>query len=77
MCVAPNSFAHASLRSSMSTAMIVGGTGERGAGDRRVAHTAAAEHGDRVAAVTPPVFIAAPSPAITPQPSRPAAAAGA
>ena len=47
--VAPKSFAHSSLRSSMSTAMIVVGAGERGAGDRRVADAAAAEHGDRLA----------------------------
>ena len=51
--------------------------GEPRADDRRRADAAAAEDGDRVAAGDPPVLIAAPIPAITPQPSSPAAVAGA
>jgi hypothetical protein len=40
----------------------------------RVADAAAADDGDRVARPTPPVFTAAPKPAITPHPRRPTAA---
>src|SRR3954453_9059662 len=75
--VAPNFLAHSSFRSSMSTAMIV---------------VAQASFAPAIAAsptppqpntatpsprLTAPVLIAAPTPAITPQPSRPAAVAGA
>ena len=48
--VAPNSLAHSSLRSSMSTATIVEAPASCGAGDGGVADAAAAEHGDRLAA---------------------------
>ena len=47
--VAPNSLASSSFRGSRSTAMIVCGAGQPGAGDGGVAHAAAAEHRDRVA----------------------------
>ena len=72
VCVAPNCLAHSSFWSSTSTATIV---------------AAPARDAPRIAAsptppqpktatlsprVTPPVLIAAPSPAITPQPRRPA-----
>src|SRR3954447_18612380 len=77
VCVAPNCSAHASFRSSMSTAMIV---------------VAPASFAPAIAASptppqpntatdsprrTAPVLMAAPTPAMTPQPSRPAAVAGA
>ena len=47
--VAPNCLASSSFRASRSTAMIVRGAGQAGAGDGGVAHAAAAEHGDAVA----------------------------
>ena len=62
----------ASLRASRSTPMIVRAPAS-GPGDRGVPDAAAAEHRDGVAAATAPVFTAAPNPAMTPQPSRPAA----
>ena len=51
-----------------------GGAGQPGPGDRGVAHAAAAEHGHRCRrGRRRRCCIAAPRPAITPQPSRPAA----
>ena len=75
--VAPNSLAHSSLRSSRSTATIV-------VAPASLAPAMAASPTPpqpNTATVSPrctlPVSIAAPMPAITPQPSRPAVAAGA
>ena len=77
MCVAPKSFAHSSLRSSMSMAMI----GEAPASfDPAMAPSPTPPQPNTATdfpRVTPPVLIAAPIPAITPQPSSPAAVAGA
>ena len=73
VCVAPNPRAHSSFRGSVSTAMIV-------RAPTRLAPAIAASPTPpqpNTATVssrcTPPVFTAAPKPAITPQPSRPAA----
>ncbi len=49
-----------------------GGPGQARAGDGRVADAAAAEHRSQSPRPTLPVIIAAPSPAMTPHPSRPA-----
>ena len=70
-------FAHSSFRSSMSTAMIV-----RAPASRAPAIAASPTPPQPKTATvsprpTPPVLIAAPTPAITPQPSRPAAVGGA
>ncbi len=72
MCVAPNSLAHSSFRSSMSIAMIVDAPARRAP-----AIAASPTPPQPITAIesprpTPPVLIAAPMPAITPQPSSPA-----
>ena len=60
----------------MSTAMIGRRTRQRRAGDRGDADATAADDRDATCRGSPPpVLIAAPMPAITPQPSRPTAAA--
>ena len=60
--------------SSMSTATIVRRPGEAGPRDGGVADSPTSEHRDRCRrADTPPVLSAAPSPAMTPHPSSPAA----
>src|SRR3954454_15557095 len=74
--VAPNSFAHSSLRSSMSTATIVCAPASRApaiAASPTPPHPNTATESPRP---TLPVLIAAPMPAITPQPSSPAVVAG-
>ena len=71
--VAPNWRASSSLRGSMSTAMTSLRAGQERAGDGRAADAAAAEDGHAVAGETSPVSIAAPRPAMTPQPRSPAA----
>ena len=50
-----------------------GGSGQARAGDGCTAHTAAAEHGHRVARTDLPGEHGRPEPAITPHPSRPTA----
>ena len=74
VCVAPNPLAHSSLRSSISTAMIVCAPASRAPATAALPtppHPMTATESPRL---TPPVFIAAPRPAITPQPISPAAA---
>src|SRR5215207_7270255 len=75
--VAPNSLAHPSLRSSMSTATIV----EAPASAEPAIAASPTPPQPNTATVLPrvtlPVLIAAPRPAMTPQPSSPAAVAGA
>ena len=77
VCVAPNSRAFSSFRSSMSSAMIVFAPTSRAP-----AMAAAPTPPQPITAMLcprlmPPVFMAAPRPAITPQPSSPATSAGA
>ena len=75
VCVAPNSRAHSSFRSSMSTAMIV----RAPASSEPAMAALPTPPQPKTATVsprpTPPVLMAAPSPAMTPQPSRPTTAA--
>ena len=75
--VAPNCLAHSSFRSSRSTATIVVAPASLApaiaASPTPPQPNTATDSPRR----TPPVLIAAPTPAITPQPSRPAAVAGA
>ena len=78
VCVAPNSLAHCSFRSSTSTAMIVLRAGELGAGDRGVARRRRSRTPRRSRRASRlPVLMAAPMPAMTPQPSSPATSGGA
>ena len=77
MCVAPNPRAASSFRSSTSTAMIVVAPTTLAPAMAALPtppHPITATESPRR---TPPVFTAAPNPAITPQPSRPTAAASA
>ena len=77
MWVAPKSLAQASFWSSMSTAMTVDAPASRApamAASPTPPHPKTATLSPRP---TPPVLSAAPRPAMTPQPSRPAAVAGA
>ena len=73
VCVAPNALAHSSFRGSMSTAMIV--RAPASAAPWIAASPTPPQ--PNTATVSPrctfPVYIAAPSPAITPHPMRPAA----
>ena len=74
MWVAPKSLAHSSFRASTSTAMIVVAPASAAP-----AMAALPTPPQPITAIesprpTPPVFIAAPSPAMTPQPSSPTAA---
>ncbi len=75
--VAPKPFAHSSLRSSTSTATIVAAPASAAPAIAASPTPPQPNTATESPRVTPPVLIAAPSPAITPQPSRPAAAAGA
>ena len=77
VCVAPKPFAHSSLRSSMSTAMIVDAPARREPAIAALPTPPQPNTATDWPRVTPPVLIAAPMPAITPQPSSPAAVAGA
>ncbi len=72
--VAPKPFAHSSLRSSMSTPMIVDAPARRAPAIAASPTPPQPNTATDWPLVTPAVLIAAPSPAMTPQPSRPAAA---
>ena len=79
VCVAPSSVALASFRSSMSTAMILAAPASRAPAIAAAPTPPQPITATESPRVTLPVLIAAPRPAITPQPSRPAtsgAAAG-
>ena len=77
VCVAPNSLAQASLRSSMSTATIVDAPASWEPAMAPSPTPPQPNTATVLPRVTPPVLIAAPMPAITPHPSSPAAVAGA
>src|SRR4051812_16154757 len=77
VCVAPNSFAHSSLRSSMSTATIVCAPASLAPAIAALPTPPQPNTATESPRPTLPVLIAAPMPAITPHPSRPAAVAGA
>ena len=74
MCVAPNSRAHSSFLSSTSTAMIVFAPASRAPSTAPSPTPPQPITATVSPRPTPPVLIAAPMPAITPQPSRPAVA---
>ena len=76
VCVAPNSVAQASLRSSMSTATIVDAPASAEPAIAASPTPPQPNTATVLPRVTLPVLSAAPRPAITPQPSRPAAVAG-
>ena len=73
MCVAPSPSAHPSFRSSMSTPMIVDAPARRAPAIAAFPTPPQPNTATESPRPTPPVFIAAPRPAITPQPRRPAA----
>src|SRR3954468_7642379 len=75
--VAPMPRAHSSFRSSMSTAMIVEAPASLEPAIAASPTPPQPNTATDCPRVTPPVLIAAPTPAITPQPSRPAAVGGA
>src|SRR3712207_5321834 len=75
--VAPNRVAHASFRSSMSTATIVVAPANLAPAIAASPTPPQPNTATLSPRRTPPVLIAAPTPAITPQPSSPAAVAGA
>ncbi len=77
MWVAPKSLAHASFWSSMSTATIVAAPASRAPAIAALPTPPQPNTATVSPRLTPPVLIAAPSPAMTPQPRSPAAAAGA
>ena len=72
MCVAPNSSAHASFVGSMSTAMIGWAPARRAPAIAALPTPPQPNTATLSPRPTSPVYIAAPRPAITPQPSRPA-----
>src|SRR4029078_1830752 len=74
--VAPNSLAHSSLRSSMSTATIVCAPASRAPAIAASPTPPQPNTATESPRPTLPVLIAAPIPAITPHPSRPAVVAG-
>src|SRR3954452_21612059 len=77
VCVAPMFVAHSSFRSSMSTAMIFDAPASR---EPAMAASPTPPQPNTATVSprpTPPVLMAAPTPAITPQPSSPAAVGGA
>src|SRR4249920_681769 len=76
VCVAPNSLAHSSLRSSMSTPMMVCAPANRAPAIAASPTPPQPNTATESPRPTLPVLIAAPMPAITPHPSRPAAVAG-
>src|ERR687893_3324253 len=75
--VAPNCLAHSSFRSSRSTAMIVLARASLAPAIAASPTPPQPNTATDSPRLTAPVLIAAPTPAITPQPSRPAAVAGA
>ena len=78
VCVAPMSRAHSSFRSSMSTAMIFVAPASLAPAIAASPTPPQPKTATRLAAARPPpVLMAAPTPAMTPQPSRPAAVGGA
>ena len=77
VCVAPNSLAHSSLRSSRSTATIVCAPANFAPAMAALPTPPQPNTATESPRVTPPVLMTAPMPAMTPQPSKPAAVAGA
>ena len=77
MWVAPKSLAQASFWSSMSTATIVEAPARRAPAMAALPTPPQPNTATESPRPTPPVLMAAPSPAMTPHPSRPAAVAGA
>ena len=72
VCVAPNSRAHSSLRGSMSTPMIVPAPARRAPAIAAFPTPPQPKTATESPRPMPPVYMAAPSPAITPQPRSPA-----